>query len=224
MIEQALENSPNLAQLNANVKATERTLLLNQRNRYIPNVSVGASYNQELYRAGEGKDFELVFQDQTIAVPEPNDWNWNIALQASLPIFQGNRRKALVEQSKIQLQQIGVQKLNLERIVEQQVRAQMENIKASFTNIQLAKEAEEAVVKNFEIVQESYSQGAVLITQLLDAQNAAISAQLNSANAVYIFLVDLLSLERATGTFYMLLTEEQRADYNAQVIDFFSRQ
>ncbi len=220
MVDQALKNAPSIVQLDANVKATERSLVLNQRNRYVPNVSLGAAYNHELYRGGAGKEFAIFFPDQ----PIPNDWNWNLSINASLPIFQGNRRTALVEQSKIQLKQIGVQRKNLERIVEQQVRAQMENIKASYTNIGLAKEAEEAVVRNFELVQEAYSQGAGLITQLLDAQNAAVSAQLNSANAVYIFLIDLLSLERATGSFYMLLTEEQRADYNAQVIDYFSRQ
>ncbi len=217
MVQQAFEYSPDLVQLGANVKAQERSLLLNRRNQYIPQVSLGANYNYELYRNGAGSEVPPPFQ-------APNDWNWNISIGASLPIFQSGRRKYQVQQSQVQLSQIQTQRTNLERLVEQQVRSELENVRASFFNIDLARQAEEAVVKNFEIIQDAYSQGAVLITQVLDAQNAAVSAQLNSANVVYQFLIDLLTMERAVGNYYMLMTEEQRRDYEAQVASYFSQQ
>ncbi len=214
MVARALAQSPDLVSLAQNVKAIERSLLLNKRNQYIPNVSLSANYNQELYRGGAGTEF---------AFGEPNNWNWNIGVGASLPIFQGGRRKALVQQSQVQVLQIGTQRTNLERLIEQQVRSQMEQLRASYTNINLAKEAEEAVVKNFELVQDAYSQGSVLITQLLDAQNAAISAQLNSANVVYQFLIELLSMERATGTYYMLLSVDQRSNFETELANYFAQ-
>lgn len=216
LVETALVQSPDLASLEQNVKAIERSLLLNKRNQYIPNVSFNANYNQELYRSGAGTEFPPAFG-------QPNDWNWNFGIGASLPIFQGGRRKALVQQSQVQVLQIGTQKTNLQRLIEQQVRSQMEQLRASYTNIELAKEAEEAVVKNFELVQDAYSQGSVLITQLLDAQNAAISAQLNSANVVYQFLIELLTMERATGGYYMLLTAAQRTDFESAIASYFSQ-
>ncbi|MDW3192339.1 MAG: TolC family protein [Cytophagales bacterium] len=214
LVATAMKQSPDLASLEQNVKAIERSLLLNKRNQYIPNVSVSANYNQELYRSGAGTEF--VFGDL-------NKWNWNVGVGASLPIFQGGRRKALVQQSQVQVMQIGTQKTNLQRIIEQQVRSQMEQLRASYTNIELAKEAEEATVKNFELVQDAYSQGSVLITQLLDAQNAAISSQLNSANVIYQFLIDLLTMERATGSYYMLLTTDQRTDFESELASYFSQ-
>ena len=106
--------------------------------------------------------------------------------------------------------------------MEQQVRSELENIRASYTNINLTKDAEEAVVRNFELVQDAYSQGTVTITQLLDAQNAAIAGQLNSAIAVYVFLVDLLNMERATGSYYMLMTASEKEAYSNEMISFFS--
>ncbi len=218
MVQRAMEHSPNLSELQANVRAQERSLVLNQRNRYVPTISLGGNYNQEVYRGGAGTEFPEFFQ------PAPNDWNWNLGLNASLPLYQGGQRKALVQQSKVQLQQIELQKTNLQRLIEQQVRSEMENIRASYYNITLTQEAAEAVVKNFDIVQDAYSQGSVLITQLLDAQNASISAQLNSANAVYSFLIDLLNMERATGEFYMLFTPEQKAQYEADLFNFISEQ
>lgn len=214
LVATAMKQSPDLASLEQNVKAIERSLLLNKRNQYIPNVSISANYNQELYRSGAGTEF--VFGDL-------NKWNWNIGVGASLPIFQGGRRKALVQQSQVQVKQIGTQKTNLQRIIEQQVRSQMEQLRASYTNIELAKEAEEATVKNFELVQDAYSQGSVLITQLLDAQNAAISAQLNSTNVIYQFLIDLLTMERATGGYYMLLDANQRANFESEIASYFSQ-
>ena len=132
------------------------------------------------------------------------------------------RRTSQYQQSKVQLLQLNTQKLNLERLIEQQLRSELENIRASYRNIELTQEAEEAVVRNFEIVQDSYSKGVVTITQLLDAQNAAISAQLNSANAVYVFLIDFLNMERASGSFYMLMTDQQKADYVDEITSYFS--
>jgi len=121
------------------------------------------------------------------------------------------------------LSQLTTQRLNTERLIEQQVRSELENVRASYRNINLTQDAETAAVKNFELVQDAYSKGAVTITQLLDAQNAAISSQLNSANAVYIFLTDLLNMERATGAYYMLMTDEQRTDYVNKLETFFNR-
>ncbi|MFT7612672.1 MAG: outer membrane protein, partial [Parvicellaceae bacterium] len=215
-VERAKANTPDLKQFDYNVRAQERSLLLNQRNKYVPSVTLGGGYNYELYRSGAGTGFPLGFAT-------PNDWNWNLQFGASLPIFQGGSRSAKVQQSKVQLGQLNTQRLNTERLIEQLVRSELENIRASFRNITLTKDAADAATKNFELIQDSYSKGAVTITQLLDAQNAAISAQLNSANAVYILLTDILNMERATGVYYMLMSEEQRTNYINQLESFFNR-
>lgn len=215
MVERAKANTPDLKQFQYNVSAQERAVLLNKRNIYVPAVSLGAGYNYEFYRNGAGTDFPAGFGT-------PNDWNWNLQLGASIPIFQGGGRNARIQQSKVQLGQLNTQKLNTERLIEQQVRSELENIRASFTNINLTRDAEEAVVKNFELIQDSYSKGLVTITQLLDAQNAAISGQLNSANAVFIFLIDLLSMERATGNYYMLMAADQKQAFSEALTTYFN--
>lgn len=218
-VERARKVTPDLKQVAYNVQAQERSVLFNDRNRYLPAVSLGGNYNYEFYRGGAGQSgFSIPGSDPAVI----NDWNWNFQIGASIPIFQGNRRTAQYQQAKVQLTQLNTQKVNLERLIEQQVRSELENIRASYRNIELTKEAEAAVVKNFEIVQDSYSKGVVTITQLLDAQNAAISAQLNSANAVYIFLIDFLNMERASGSFYMLMTEEQKTQYVEDITSYFN--
>lgn len=213
-VERAKQISPDLKQVDYNLAAQERSVQFNNRNRFIPTISLGANYNYELYRGGAGQDpLDLSAIAPGLPATEINDTNWAIQVGASLPLFQGNRRSAQYQQAKVQKMQLDTQRENQERIIEQQIRSELENVRASFRNITLTKEAEKAVVQNFEIVQDAYSEGFVTITQLLDAQNATISAQLNSANAVYDFLIDLLNMERASGSFYMLMTEEEKANY-----------
>ena len=213
MVDRARTNSPDLNQIDYSIDAQARNVKLNERNRYIPTIALGGTYNYQFYRGGAGSEIPPT-------LGERNDWNWNLQLGAKLPIYQGGNRMARVQQSKYALEQSRTQRLNTERIIEQRVRSEMENIMASYTNLTLTKEAEEAVVKNFELVQDSYAQGLVTITQLLDAQNAARAALFNSANAIFVFLIDLLNLERPTGNYFMLMTDEQKAEFVNEFLNY----
>jgi outer membrane protein TolC len=215
MVSRAQKYSPNLMQFDQNIRAGERTIILNKRTRYIPNIFLGGRYNYQFFRGGAGSEIPPSFGTL-------NDWNWNLQLGATFPIFQGGNRNARVRQSRAQLEQSKIQRLNTERLIEQKVRSELENIRASYTNLTLTKEAEEAVVKNFDLVQDSYSQGLVTITQLLDAQSAARIALFNSANAIFVFLIDLLNLERPTGNYYMLMTEDQKAEFINDFLTYIS--
>jgi outer membrane protein TolC len=216
MVSRARKYSPDLLQIDHGIKARERTVVLNKRTRYIPNIFVGGRYNYQFYRGGAGSEIPPSFGSL-------NDWNWNLQLGATLPIYQGGNRNSLVRKSRVQLEQSKTERLNIERQIEQQVRSELENIRASFTNLTLTKEAEEAVVKNFDLVQDSYAQGLVTITQLLDAQNAARAALFNSANAIFVFLIDVLNLERPTGNYYMLMTEKQKSEFVNEFLEYISQ-
>ena len=103
MVSRAKASAPDLKQFDYNVRAQERSLLLNRRNKYAPAISLGGQYNYELYRDGAGTEVPPNF-------PTPKDWNWNLQVGASLPIFQGGNRNALVQQSKVQLLQLNTPK------------------------------------------------------------------------------------------------------------------
>jgi outer membrane protein TolC len=59
-------------------------------------------------------------------------------------------------------------------------------------------------------VSDAYARGAASITGLIDAQSAALDASEASANAVHDFLLDLMRVERAMGSFAVLRTDEDR--------------
>ena len=84
------------------------------------------------------------------------------------------------------------------------IRANIIELGTALARVQLYNEAVEASKKNFEIVQNSYNEGQVNITTLIDAQNNALQTELAAVNAVYTFILDFLNMERAIGFFFFL--------------------
>ncbi|MEE9149344.1 MAG: TolC family protein, partial [Candidatus Tectomicrobia bacterium] len=81
---------------------------------------------------------------------------------------------------------------------------------ASFANIDLARQAAEAAQRNYQLVLDAYRQGAVSILDVLDAQTTALNANLDAANAVYVYLIDLMEMQRAVGQFDFFLSGSDR--------------
>ncbi|MEM8834084.1 MAG: TolC family protein [Pseudomonadota bacterium] len=102
--------------------------------------------------------------------------------------------------------------------IEQDVRNTMEAAHASYNSIPLAKTSEQAAEKNYELVKDSYAQGARNITDVLDAQDSLIDAREASLNSVYAFLIDLMNLQRAIGAYDFFLTDTQRMEFSDGLI------
>ena len=86
----------------------------------------------------------------------------------------------------------------------------MKSIRFSGAAIRLSKNAAEASLKNLDLVSDAYSQGALSIIELLDAQNSAFANQLRAANASYDFLIDVMKAERAISRFDFFVTDDEQ--------------
>ncbi len=82
-------------------------------------------------------------------------------------------------------------------------------------------QAASAANRNLELVADAYGEGVVDILRLLDAQNQALVAELSAANAVYTFLFELMSVQRASGNFDYLGTAADRDEYLIQLKEYF---
>jgi len=204
------------------MRAQEGLQLLNRRSFYAPNFGFEAGMDYLIDRSGAGTsglDFSGVGGP---SFTPPNDVFWNIGLRATLPLFTGFSRTAKFQQSTLNLQRIQYEKNNLDLVLEQRIRSSMENVGASYANIQLSRDAASSAVKNFDLVQDAYSAGLVSVIQLIDAQNASINAQRLAANAGYEFVIDLLSVNRAVGDFKILMNEEDRDAYFERLEDYMN--
>jgi len=77
----------------------------------------------------------------------------------------------------------------------------------------------EAGDRNYELVSDAYAGGTASITALLDAQSAALSSSRSAANAINNFLLDLMRVERAMGTFGVLEPPDQREAFLQRLRD-----
>ena len=81
---------------------------------------------------------------------------------------------------------------------------------ASRAAVRLRGDAATAAGQNLELVTDAYRRGAVNIITLIDAQNQTLVTQLAASNALYDFLIDYLSVERAAAAFGFRMTVEDR--------------
>jgi outer membrane protein TolC len=207
--------SPELASAEAGIAAQKRQLTAAARSFWLPTFSLQGGVSNIFDRGGAGStppSFGSSFQ-----VPTAPDLTWQFRLQASLPLFTGFGRSATRAQRGFDLQRLEVQRDGIRLAVHQRVRAAMEAAAASYAAIALTRDAADAAGRNYELVSDAYAGGTVSITTVLDAQNAALTSAEAAANAVHDFLLDLMRVERAMGSFGALQPPEQRHDFNTRL-------
>lgn len=211
MVQMAEENLPSVAQIDEQVKAIDQRLGMYRRNRFIPDVSVGGNLTGRFYRGGAGWD------PNNPQFFTPAKYFWTVGATASIPIFQGSLNNVRVQQSRIDLELQENEKSRFLQNLEEAIRNQVYEVVIARTNIDFTKDASEAATKALELTQDSYSEGTVSIVELIDAQNNALASELAYINSEYDFLIAVLRLERLTGSFLVLRTEEE----NQQIINEF---
>ena len=94
--------------------------------------------------------------------------------------------------------------------VSDEKRTALARVESSFPSIGFSQTAAENARRNLEIVQDKYAQGLVNITDLLEAQTESLRAEQTEAASVYLFLIDLISFQRAIAWFEFEKTPEER--------------
>ena len=213
LVAYAKDNLPELAQIDLGLRVQERLQLSRERALYLPSVALSGSANRTLGRFNIPEGLPEVDKATT----------WDIGLGVSYPIFQGNSRKKIVEQSKLSVIQLKDTRKNAENQLEFLIRANLENVGASFSRMSLAQTAATASLKNYQIVQDAYSAGQSNITTLIDAQNNSLATELQSNNAVYTFIQDFLNLERSIGYFNFLATTAEKDNFFLDIQQYFNQ-
>jgi outer membrane protein TolC len=123
----------------------------------------------------------------------------NVGVRVSVPIFQGFRRDARIDQKRAALRQAETQT----RLAEDQARLQVQNLMEqtdeSLLRAQGQKRAVEQAQRGFEIASAQYREGLSSQLELTDAEVALRQSEFNYAQAVYDYLVARAQLDQATG-------------------------
>ena len=107
--------------------------------------------------------------------------------------------------------------------VETRIRVAMEQVGSSYAAIDLTAEAARASVENLRLVTDAYSKGARSVTDLVDAQNNSLFAELSAAEAKYIYLSDVITVLRESGDFSLMLDPQFMNEWYQKVEAYFQQ-
>jgi outer membrane protein TolC len=211
MVKEGLKSSPELRQLGAAISAGERAKSSSLWAFWSPTVAVSAELTETLSRSGAGSE-ALTFPDPFASAfgSEKDDTDWFVGLSLSFPLFEGGSKFSRYHQTDVQLKQLELEREVVAEKIEQNIRSAMHIMGASYAGIKQANEASIAANKTLDLVFDSYSRGVLSVIDLIDAQNAALVAELLASNAIYDFLYDYMAVQRAVGGFDIFLSEVEK--------------
>jgi outer membrane protein len=199
-VSEGLSLSPDVAELDARVRAEERQLASEKRNLFIPELSLW----------GEGY---RVFDDNRTSKTQIEDINdWRVGANLRIPLLEGGGRIAGISKSRALVDQLKAQRDSARQNVEQSVRDSLHALQASVPSIRLAQQGAEAARRTYDLVSKNYARGTRSVVDLLDAQNTSLQADLAASNAVYAAMTDLMNLQRSVGSFNYLAETEKLDD------------
>jgi outer membrane protein TolC len=213
MVQVALRQSPEIKQLDAAIAAQRRLLQSTNRSFWLPQFGLQADWTRlfEEWGANEGQRSVLGLDDT----------DWSIGVRGSLPLFEGGRRFSARARNNEELLRLRIERDALAQRVEQVLRASLHAAGAARAAIDLSRHAADATQENLELVTDSYSRGVTDILGLLDAQNAALLAEIKASNAIYDYLIQWMRVERAVGKFTFSSTQEEIDAFFAELDAWF---
>ncbi|MEO0438606.1 MAG: TolC family protein [Pseudomonadota bacterium] len=195
--EEAKSNSPELAELAAQIASQERLLLAAKRQRYVPTVDLVASV-------------EEVVDNDGASMPRDYNEDWQVAVELSLPLYQGDAIAARKRQARVQLRRLSLLRDQTRLRLETDSRNAVAAASASRLSIGFAQQSEKAAFNTLSLVTDSYTRGRSNYIDLIDAQSSYLTERLAAANATYEYLLDLIELQRAIGFFDYAASEQTR--------------
>jgi outer membrane protein TolC len=206
LVAEGLAASPELKQIEAAMAAQERSITLAKREFWVPTVSLFGDVTERFSEGGEGSAPPSI---GSLQLSGKNDTDWTAGVQASLPLYTGGGRRAALSRSREELSKLRYDRDNIANRIEARILNAVHLIRASYPGIRLSKDAADAAGRNLTLVTDSYVRGIKSIIDLIDAQNQALVANQQAANAVYDFLIDLMAVQRSTGSFFLFAPEKE---------------
>ncbi len=211
LIQEAKNNAPELKSLDFDIAAIGRSVKLNSEGRFLPTLALQGQYNQNFSQWGTGVN------------PNALDNNYNVGLNLSIPIVDQNRKNINRQIALIQKDQLDIYKSNTQLAIETNVNNAVIAIINEVSNIELSTVSETAAEEALDLTQTSYSNGAVSIVQLIDAQNNFLTSSLAKSNAVYNYLLSSLRLERFMGYYFLLHTKAENDEFLGRYTTFLEQ-
>lgn len=216
LVDEALRNSPELDAFNEQLNIVDASIRLANTGRFVPDVALQGQYNYTFDRSGEGSTYPQGFIT-------PPDGYYSLGISLSLPLFQQNKQNINLQTAKITKNQIDLLIELTRRNIERQVENNAYETLNQISNMQLSEISLTSAEEVLELTQTAYSNGAVNIIQLIDAQTNLLNAQIANNNALYNFMFSTLALERSIGFYFYELDSIERDQFKLRLSEFINQ-
>jgi len=189
LFQKALEYRGDLRVLDVQQKLQQKQIKAN-RSRYFP--SLTASYNLQ-YNASQAGSPVFFGTDDSRARSQA------VMINFRLPIFDGFRRDANIQRSKIQLRQLKLQEYQAEQNARQEITTAEEDIREVYETAAARQKAIDQAQRGFERALLRYRNGLGSQQEVTDAQLQLRQAEINYAQMVFNYLSAKARYDLAIG-------------------------
>jgi outer membrane protein TolC len=186
VIEELLQNNPQLAILEKQVQLNDRNVSLEQA-AYFPSLAGFGNYQYQT----QANDFKF------------SDYRWVktfvLGLQLQVPIFNGFKTQSRVSQAEIGLNQAIEQKRNLTEAIKTQALSVLYRVQQALIRIQGQNKTVRTAQEGYEIAKRRLENNVGTQLEVNDAELALRQAKLNRLQAIYDFKVAEADLETVLG-------------------------
>lgn len=185
-VDTTLNNNSSLRQLDIQNKQLHANLQL-QKYDFLPTLSLAGNYTW----TSMNNDFKF------------KDYRWNpysmIGLSLSIPIFSGGSRIQKINQTKVTINQLYLQRDDAQRNLQLAVKNYMDNMNTCLKRYDAAQKGVEQAKRGQTIAQKRYDTGAGTLLELNDSELALTQSKLNFNQAIYDYMVSKAELEKIIG-------------------------
>jgi outer membrane protein len=201
MTQEAFKNSPEIEVLELAISQQRLNKDTAMRKFWIPEANIRGHLDQW-----------LSVEHYAPSPPENHHDDWFVGMELSYPIFEGGARAFNYDKQKAEWKRLQFKRDLQKQFVELDVRKAVYSMTYSYPNIELSKLAMENATKNYVIMQSKYSNGTASITALIDAQTDKFTQESRAVIAVYDFLSDVYTFDRAVSEFYSFASKSEQQE------------
>ncbi|MFC1548549.1 ABC transporter substrate binding protein [Candidatus Omnitrophota bacterium] len=210
MVEQGLRDSPELKALNLAIDQQERIKDTTFRKFFLPEANLEGYLDHKLSKKYYGM------------IPQNENDDWFVGLSLDYSIFEGGARGFDFDKQKAEEERLIFTEGLTEQFTELDIRKAAYSIYFSLPNIELSRKAMVSATGNYKIMEEKYSRGTASITALIDAQNDKFTRESQAVIAVYEFLQDLTTFDRAISHFHFFAPNEDKEKWMEALRKYFA--
>lgn len=175
-----------LRQLDIQDEILDKTYKM-QLAQYYPTLAATAQYNW-VSMSNDLKIFHYTWNPYSVA-----------ALSLQIPIFSGFQKMNTLRQTKVQQQQLDLQKENARRGLVVAAKQSLSSLETALKQYKAAKATVEGAQTGYDIVLKMYEVGRATILEVNDARLALLQSKLNLNQSIHSYLVAKSSLDLVLG-------------------------